>query len=229
MIIGVYFRYTLEKMAFKRMSKMEWWMKTINGDIDAAWERGEYPSFPSSLIYYMPSEKKTDTKSFFDIYLLCKKFDELLQVSKDHVVQILEPPSANLEKFELLIMDVKKIKYIAKSKAKDAVAACIKLPSLTLGNIVDQMTHFEPTFYEDDYVNFWKLEDNEAEIREELKKVYASLAAIYEILGKMCSCMSVNCQFCLAERFDWDDRDWRNFVMKYENAGRSNRPAKMDQ
>ena len=133
---------------------MEWYMKTINGEIDAAWERGEYPSFPSRLIYYMPSRKKTDTKSFFDIFVLCKKFDELLKISKEHVVQILEPPSANLEKFELLIVDVKKIKYIAKSKAKDAVAACIKLPSLALDNIVDQMTHFEPKFFKDDYVNF---------------------------------------------------------------------------
>ena len=202
---------------------MEWYIRTMGGEIDEAWERGEYPSFPTHLTYYRPSEKKTDTKSFFDIFLLCKKFDELLRISKDHVVQILEPPSANQEKFELLIMDVKKIKSITKSKAKDAVAAFIKLPSLALDIIVDHLTNFEPTFYRDNYVNVWKLEENEAGIREELERIYASLAVIYEELGKMCSCISVNCQFCLAQKFDWDERDWKNFVIKYEEIGKGDR------
>ena len=198
---------------------MEWYLKMMSGEIDEAWERGEYPSFPNHLTYFNPSNKKTDTKSFFDIFYLCKRFDELLRVAKDEVVKVLEPPSANLEKFELLILDVKKIKFIAKSKAKDAFSACIKLPSLAVDKIVDQMSLFEPTFYGKDYAITWKLEENGAKVREELEKVYASLAIIYEKLGKICSCISVNCQFCLAENFDWDDKDWRNFVIKYEKAG----------
>ena len=194
--------------------KMEYIMRAARGDFDEAFERGDYPKFPHHLMVFNPGEKKAGTRSFYDLYVLCFRFDDLLTVSKVEVNKLLEPRVKR--KLEELIEDIKKIKFISKSKAKEAAAAFLNLPSAALSNIVDQMTMFEPKFYRDDYKNPWKLEDrNGYKLRGELDKVYAALTSIHGKLIKLCRCIQVNCQICLAEKFDWEN-DWADFVKKYE-------------
>ena len=194
--------------------KLEYMMRVARGDFDEAFERGDYPKFPHHLMVFNPAEKKDGTRSFYDLYVLSSRFDDLLTVSKVEVNKILEPRVKR--KLEELIEDIKKIKFISKSKAKDAAAAFFNLPSAALGNIVDQMTGFVPNYYRGEFENPWKLEDrNGYKLRGELDKVYAALAGIHGKLVELCHCIQVNCQICLAEKFDWEN-DWADFVEKYE-------------
>ena len=194
--------------------KLEYMMRVARGDFDEAFERGDYPKFPHHLMVFNPAEKKDGTRTFYDLYVLSSRFDDLLTVSKFEVNKLLEPRVKR--KLEELIEDVKKIKFISKSKAKEAAAAFFNLPSAALSNIVDQMTGFEPNYYRGEYKNPWKLEDrNGYKLRGELDQVYAALAGIHGKLIKLCRCIQVNCQICLAEKFDWEN-DWADFVKKYE-------------
>merc|ERR1711915_432422 len=163
---------------------------------------------------YNPGKKGAETRSFFDLYILCSKFDDLVNVSKGDVDKLLQPRVKR--KFEELIEDIKKIKYISKTETKSVVSSYFDLPSAALGNIVDQMSKFEPKFYSAEYRNPWKLEDRkEYKLIGELNEVYLALASIHGKLIKLCRCIQVNCQICLVENFDWEN-NWKDFVNKYE-------------
>jgi len=180
-------------------------------DSDDDENAGPAVEFPKDLDIHCPRFKETE-KSYHDLLSLSLKLQRLVKVSKEYIIkepEVAASPEYAETKLNNLVKDVKKIEIIARSKARKALKDVIgSLPYPVLNNVVDKMLLCDPR------ADMWKVESNSDEVKKEIEDVYMKLAKVYELLGKLCSCISVRCRLCgVYEKLEWDEEEWRMFIV----------------
>ena len=136
---------------------------------------------PSDLRDYHPTWKKSE-KTFLDVYIVTKKTEELLDVSREKIVADIEDFD---KKMVTILEDLKTIQTVSKKRSTTMLSKVIHLPDLIIENIFTKIVesykcHFD-LFGPEEMP--WKYEDQDDDNVAEV--CYSATSEFYQYILNM--------------------------------------------